>query len=68
MTRLQNLVALSTALQTCHADAAKAGETDHAEMLHDMGVDTANLIAWLVRSQSTLIRNSRETQGEGVGK
>ena len=61
MTRLQNLVALSTALQTCHADAKEDGQPYEASDLRNMGMEVAVMIA-------NLIRNSRETQGEGVGK
>ncbi len=45
MTNLRNLIALSAACKTAHDDAKRAGWTNDAEILHDIGVDIANLIA-----------------------
>ena len=61
MTRLVDLVAASTAIQTAHSNAVAAHDHTAAAELRGIGVSIARQI-------SALIRNSRETQGEGVGK
>ncbi len=52
MSRLQNLVALSTACKTAHDDAVRDNDTEAAMSLHTMGVVIARRISQLVQSRS----------------
>ena len=52
MTRLQNLVALSTACQTAHDDAVQAGDHETEIELRYMGKTIARHISRLVTSKA----------------
>ncbi len=52
MTRLQNLVALSSAVQCCHDDALQSGDHETATSLKTMGIVVARHIARHVQSRS----------------
>jgi hypothetical protein len=52
VTRLQNLVALSTACQTAHDDAVRAGDEAAVKSLRDIGRVVAHHIGRYVKVQT----------------